>query len=740
MAGTIITKKGLQLIAKLVASGTAMTFSRVSVGTGAVPAGYDPGSMTDLNQYKMDGSISSCGFLEDEASIIMQISSLGVETGFTITETGLFATDPDEGEILYAYLDLTKDPQYVYAENSAISKFVEITLVVKVGTVERVTAQLNPRSLLTRDGDISDTSINDLEPIDTKYPVPSAGESTKVFMGKVKKYIEDTKPLDADMAVYVATTGNDTTGDGTSAKPYGTINYALSTIPKNLCGYAATIFVADGTYDEAVFISGFTNGAIRLRRNGNIELNSLCNVSSVKADSCDTVIVFGINFITNSVISVHMSRCNYAHLDFCQSIASAVGDVASFVFDYVSTGRITNSKSLNHTVCLKSYLSTVISSSWVDSLGSVNGIYVDGGQIAKGNIFQPKGLVSNENYVKGSIVSSVFGANISTLNYDLTLYVATTGSDTTGNGTNASPFKTIQRAVDIIPKDLGGCECIINVADGTYDEDLLILCFANGVLRLHSPHTVTVSENCKINSIVASHNSCYLFITGFNVTTKTNTKHGIDCYNDKAVVVRTCLIAGASKDWAGIRFAECDFQVYDSSVSNKGIALHAYKSIGVSGWWTNSNNNGIGLYSMIGSTIKKIATQPNGTIMESQDTGGAIFNENGTQISEAIRSGVSCTWAILSGSYIRHGNLTGPAMITLQFGMTTSSGFTIAAGIEYQITGLPRPYTNTSVTLSPQGIIENCWLDTAGVLHCWFGRNLDGPYGMLINATYRTNE
>jgi hypothetical protein len=102
MAGTVITKKGLQLIAKLVASGTALTFTRVSVGTGSVPTGYDPGNMTDLNKYKMDGSISSCSFLGDEASIIMQISSLGVESGFTITETGLFATDPDEGEILYS--------------------------------------------------------------------------------------------------------------------------------------------------------------------------------------------------------------------------------------------------------------------------------------------------------------------------------------------------------------------------------------------------------------------------------------------------------------------------------------------------------------------------------------------------------------------------------------------------------------------------------------------------------------
>lgn len=40
-------------------------------------------------------------------------------------------------------------------------------------------------------GDISETVIETLEPIDTKYPVPAAGETTKVFMGKVTKFIND---------------------------------------------------------------------------------------------------------------------------------------------------------------------------------------------------------------------------------------------------------------------------------------------------------------------------------------------------------------------------------------------------------------------------------------------------------------------------------------------------------------------------------------------------------------------
>ena len=195
MQGTVITNKGLQLIAKLVASGTVLSFTRAAVGTGSVPSGYDPTNMTGLNKYKMDGAIASCSSSGDTASIILQVSSIGVSAGFTITEAGLFATDPDEGEILYCYLDMSTDPQYIYAEGSAISKFVEMTLTVVVGSVQSVTAYINPGSLLTNDGDISNTTIETLDNITESFPVPVAKEKSSKFFGKIKKSLEDWKNL-----------------------------------------------------------------------------------------------------------------------------------------------------------------------------------------------------------------------------------------------------------------------------------------------------------------------------------------------------------------------------------------------------------------------------------------------------------------------------------------------------------------------------------------------------------------
>ena len=47
-------------------------------------------------------------------------------------------------------MDLTEDPQYVYAETDSISKFVEITFNVLIGSVEKVTAYVTPGALVKK--------------------------------------------------------------------------------------------------------------------------------------------------------------------------------------------------------------------------------------------------------------------------------------------------------------------------------------------------------------------------------------------------------------------------------------------------------------------------------------------------------------------------------------------------------------------------------------------------------------
>lgn len=150
--GTFITRKGLNLITKLVAAKGTLSFSSAAVGTGKPPEGYSPDSMISLSSYKMDAEIADYGIQEDKAYVTMQVSSDQVEEGFLLTEVGLYATDPDEGEILYAYMDISTDPTYIYANGSANrTKYAEFTLYVLVGTVEKVTAAVTPGSIITKE-------------------------------------------------------------------------------------------------------------------------------------------------------------------------------------------------------------------------------------------------------------------------------------------------------------------------------------------------------------------------------------------------------------------------------------------------------------------------------------------------------------------------------------------------------------------------------------------------------------
>lgn len=76
------------------------------------------------------------------------ISNSGVKTGFKITEMGLFATDPDAGEIMY--VALTDDiPDYMPAEGGSTVVQQEFQLQFTMSNTGSVSAIINPNGFLT---------------------------------------------------------------------------------------------------------------------------------------------------------------------------------------------------------------------------------------------------------------------------------------------------------------------------------------------------------------------------------------------------------------------------------------------------------------------------------------------------------------------------------------------------------------------------------------------------------------
>lgn len=118
--GSYLTEKGNALIGKLLASEGTLKFTKVTAGDGSIPSGKSPEGMTELGNYVTDGLIASVSSsATGEASVVVQISSIDLAQGFSCTELGLWAEDPDEGDILYAYLYLQQHPEWIRADADA---------------------------------------------------------------------------------------------------------------------------------------------------------------------------------------------------------------------------------------------------------------------------------------------------------------------------------------------------------------------------------------------------------------------------------------------------------------------------------------------------------------------------------------------------------------------------------------------------------------------------------------------
>lgn len=151
MNGTIITSKGIALIAKLIASGNSLLLTRMAVGTGQMPEGTVPAELEGLINFNMNGNISTMQAEGSIATLVCQIIPDDDAQGFVMTEAGVYAKDPDEGEVLYAYLDLSDDPQYIYGKKTGVTKFLELILSIVVGQVNGIDANINLSSIVTKE-------------------------------------------------------------------------------------------------------------------------------------------------------------------------------------------------------------------------------------------------------------------------------------------------------------------------------------------------------------------------------------------------------------------------------------------------------------------------------------------------------------------------------------------------------------------------------------------------------------
>ena len=121
---------------------------------------------------------------------------------------------------------------------------------------------------------------------------------------------------------------------------------------------------------------------------------------------------------------------------------------------------------------------------------------------------------------------------------DSTIYVSKSGNDASGDGSASLPFATIQHAIDSIPKDIGDREIIIDIAAGTYSEDVVISGFSGAPLRFNVA-AITISS-------LSVYDSCVI-LNGSTITIAANGKtYGLYCHRDSNVICQTDLVINGS--------------------------------------------------------------------------------------------------------------------------------------------------------------------------------------------------
>lgn len=163
-AGGVLTAKGRALQAK-VEAGQTLELTKMKLGSGT-PEPEEIDKLTDLKQPQNIMGISSKNVENNVCEVTSIILTSNINTPFYAREWGLFANDPDEGEILYMYTT-DPNPDYIPDKNSALVISASYALNIAVLNVDNIIANIDPEGLIT--AGILEEKLKKYLPIDTTY-------------------------------------------------------------------------------------------------------------------------------------------------------------------------------------------------------------------------------------------------------------------------------------------------------------------------------------------------------------------------------------------------------------------------------------------------------------------------------------------------------------------------------------------------------------------------------------------
>lgn len=147
--GLVLTKKG-QLLQAKVGTGVVLALTKMKLGSGVLPKGTSLEDLTDLVTPEQNVGIASKKVLTDQkmCKISATITNVGLSAGYYVRELGVFADDPDDGEILYA-VTYDSAPDYLPPEGGSTAVSQEFAVYISASNASDVKVSIDPGALAT---------------------------------------------------------------------------------------------------------------------------------------------------------------------------------------------------------------------------------------------------------------------------------------------------------------------------------------------------------------------------------------------------------------------------------------------------------------------------------------------------------------------------------------------------------------------------------------------------------------
>ena len=276
--GTVTTQLGLNLIAKVIAGKTNLAFTKLQTSEGNYTSSNLVG-MTSLLNVKQEFNVSNVS-VQNATTVLVKgiITNTGLSNQYNLNAIGLFATDPDLGEILFS-VTTADTADIIPAKTNTNTTSLIVNILTSVTDSSKVTLTLAQPGLVTTD--MLDTALttyikNTDNATESLAGIIKISTTAQVSAGTDNTTAVSPAKLSEAFANLKATNGYQKMSNGAIIQ-WGIIAYAP---PGNSLGNTSTVNVnfpvAFSTKMSTITFSGF-NGA-----NGDdgLECQHSCEVSS----------------------------------------------------------------------------------------------------------------------------------------------------------------------------------------------------------------------------------------------------------------------------------------------------------------------------------------------------------------------------------------------------------------------------------------------------------------------------